>query len=474
MIRVGTVAYLNADPLTWALPRDRYEVVADLPSGIAAALAEGEVDVALLPVAALLDDPSLGVVPGVCVGADGPVESVVIAAETPPEAWTELLLDGSSRTSVTLARLLVTNGPLAARVRPDLKLVPVPPHTAPARVGGTVAGVVIGDPARALPDHLERHDLAALWKAWTGLPFVFAVWAAHDDLPAAVRDDLKTAGLAGLAEIPERTSGDDLVYLTERIRHRLDEPALMGLRRFAALAHAAGLVATEVVRFVDPVPASLPRANVDALLTRAADGSGLSRDEALALWTHAPLADLAAAADARKRALHGDLATYALAEGAPDTAVRLELVGLAPEPLVDAIDRLRHDLPASVTVALALPAGSLVEPGRPSTTTWLRAVALVRLALPQLRHLTADVPSQGLEAAQLALLGGADDLGALDVVAEPVPGVEAFGATVAEAERAIRTAGLRIARRDADFRVVGEALTQARRVRPVEERAGAA
>src|SRR4029079_18940637 len=28
---------------------------------------------------------------------------------------------------------------------------------------------------------LQVHDLGALWKEWTGLPFVFAVWAARRD-----------------------------------------------------------------------------------------------------------------------------------------------------------------------------------------------------------------------------------------------------------------------------------------------------
>lgn len=49
------------------------------------------------------------------------------------------------------------------------------------------AAVLIGDAAlRAnLLDGprfgLQVHDLGALWKEWTGLPFVFAVWAARRD-----------------------------------------------------------------------------------------------------------------------------------------------------------------------------------------------------------------------------------------------------------------------------------------------------
>ncbi len=474
MIRVGTVGYLNADPLTWALDRSRYEVVPALPSQIARQLAEGEVDVALVPVAAVLQDPSLAIVPGWCVGADGPVESVVIAAEGPPETWTELRLDGASRTSVTLARLLVKQGPLAARVRPDLQLIDVPPHTAAQAIGGTVAAVVIGDPARELPAHLQRYDLAELWKAWTGLPFVFAVWAARDGLPAEVRADLLQAGHDGLAQIFARTEGADRTYLTERIRHRFDEPALMGLRRFAALAHAAGLVGGHLVRLLDPIPTRVPHPDVDALLTRASEGTGLTDAEALALWTHASLADLGAAADTLRRARHGNVATYAIAAevGSDADTELLRLSSLDPGPLFAALARLRTSAPRALRLELLLPAGSLVEPGRPSTTTWLRALALLRLALPNLEHLGTSPVTQGLDACQLGLSFGADDLGTVGEIVVDLPvDCERFPATVEEAERLLRAGGWQIVQRDAGFRQVGEAVTPARKVRPVEARA---
>ena len=62
---VGTVGYLNARPLTDSIDRSRWPVVADVPSRIATELAEGRVDVALVPVAAVLADwMDLRVVPG--------------------------------------------------------------------------------------------------------------------------------------------------------------------------------------------------------------------------------------------------------------------------------------------------------------------------------------------------------------------------------------------------------------------------
>ncbi len=120
MTRIATVSYLNARPLTSRLDRSRFEILEGHPSEIADLLRRGEVDVALVPVAAALSDGDYRLLGEHCIGADGPVASVLLVAETPPEAWTEVVLDGVSRTSVTLARLILAEGPLAARVRADL------------------------------------------------------------------------------------------------------------------------------------------------------------------------------------------------------------------------------------------------------------------------------------------------------------------------------------------------------------------
>ena len=114
MKRIATVGYVNAKPLTARIDRDRYEVVEDVPSAIARQLTEREVDVALVPVATVLGNPELRIVPGQAIGADGEVTSVLIVAETPPEEWTELCLDGESRTSAMLTRTLLT-GPFGER-----------------------------------------------------------------------------------------------------------------------------------------------------------------------------------------------------------------------------------------------------------------------------------------------------------------------------------------------------------------------
>lgn len=569
-VRVGTVAYLNAAPLTAMLDRDRYEVVADHPSVIARQLAEGEVDVALVPVAAALTDGDFRIVPGVCVGCDGPVHSVLLVAETPPEAWTTVRLDGVSRTSRTLARLLLTRGPLAERVRDDLEIVDVPPERGLAEAGGTVAALVIGDAAREVPARFaHRVDLGAAWKDWTGKPFVFAVWAGRPDLPAAVRRDLREAGSRGVARIREDHAGADRVYLTEHIRYPLDEPALIGLRRYAALAHEAGLIRHEHVQLFGPPRTRRPRrtgpAGWASALSALADGAAPDGPSLRLLAEDAPLAELGLAASLVRDAHHAaGEATYlavsrpgdavvraggeafhaALAEAAEASLTALDLGSRPPSdvlvarsadavaaglqvlgPFADAVDagvlaeavqaglgavrwrpgapgvdldvpvhahvgvpgtleRLVTDLLAlrraavdgapvvSVAVHLALPPGALVAPGAPTTSRWLRAVALARLALPARIHVTASPASQGLDLAQTALALGADDLGEVGPGRSDVlPDGEVFEATLAEAERVVRVAGLDAVRRDLAFGRIGGALTPLRRIRRPEERA---
>ena len=302
-VRIGSVGYLNAQPLIQAVDRSRYDVVEACPSSIAIKLASGEVDVALVPIVAVLSDPSLRVVPGVCIGANGPVESVLWVGETPPETWTHLVLDGESRTSAVLSRVLL-DGPMRATMG-DIEVQKGPPGCGVARAKGTTGALVIGDAARTLPDRLTHCvDLAEVWSRWTGHPFVFAVWAGRPDLPPRVVSDLKRAAEEGLRRREEEYQGSDRTYLTESIRYDLDEAAHIGMRRFAALAHAQGWVPCSEVQLYGPPSPRVHRVNVDALLQRSADAELLDGPELIRLGVEARLNDLAAAAHLKRELLH--------------------------------------------------------------------------------------------------------------------------------------------------------------------------
>lgn len=109
--------------------------------------------------------------------------SCVIVSQLPLEQLdgARVALGSTSRTSVRLAQLLLAE---QYRVTPDY-------YSCPPDLGLMMqeaeAAVLIGDAALRASLHdaprlgLQVHDLGLMWKQWTGLPFVFAVWATRKD-----------------------------------------------------------------------------------------------------------------------------------------------------------------------------------------------------------------------------------------------------------------------------------------------------
>jgi chorismate dehydratase len=176
--RLGAVGYLNARPLTWALDRDpqRWQVRYDVPSVCADLLQRGEIDLGLVPSIEYLQSPDYRFVPGVGIGARGPVASVALFTRVPVESIRRIALDTSSRTSVTLIKVLARH---KYGIAPSF--VPHAPDLA-AMTRDNDAAVLIGDPALetdAAALGLQKIDLGEEWVAMTGLPFVFAAWTGR-------------------------------------------------------------------------------------------------------------------------------------------------------------------------------------------------------------------------------------------------------------------------------------------------------
>jgi len=333
-LRFAGVEYLNARPILHGLLQGMGEskLVLELgrPSEVARRLFEEEADAALVPAATIAAHGGLEIVPGIAVGARGPVRSVVIVGERPIEELDTLLLDASSRTSVVLARLVAAH----RRGGRAIATYSRTPEQILAETGGGVGAVLIGDGALAARGRFACElDLAEAWQAWTGLPFVFAVWGARrgvlgEQENALLRASLE-AGLSARAEIAAswaREHGGDAAaherYLRENIHYELDEPALAGLREFYARATEAKLLPACEVRLSGEAPGAASSAtsgaggtstqrSIDALLDFAAEGGRLSFDDSLRLAEEAPTLDLGLAADARRLALHPErVVTY--------------------------------------------------------------------------------------------------------------------------------------------------------------------
>ena len=110
-IRVGAVSYLNTKPLLYGIRKHKVsqqiELIEDYPSRIAQLLIDDKIDVGLIPVAAILRLKEHHIITNYCIGSDGPVASVCIFSEVPIEEVKNIYLDYQSKTSVSLARILI-------------------------------------------------------------------------------------------------------------------------------------------------------------------------------------------------------------------------------------------------------------------------------------------------------------------------------------------------------------------------------
>ena len=227
MTRFGAVSYLNTRPLIEGLE----PLVLATPARLVERFEAGELDVALLPVAAG-EAAGLQRVSGLGIASEGPVESVLLFLRSAPEAVRSLAQDPASRTSRILARILLRE---VWGVRPELCDPPAD------------AELVIGDRALTRAREESRFlDLGAEWTRWCGLPFVFAAWygalEAASELEAAYRrgrDEIpRYARESRLGLAPERLER----YLRESIRFRLGPRELEGLALFLEKGRRLGLM----------------------------------------------------------------------------------------------------------------------------------------------------------------------------------------------------------------------------------------
>ena len=253
--RLGAVDYLNDRPLVYGLDRlsDCLTLRFDVPSVCAQLLEAGEIDLGMVPSIAHLSRPGDRVVPGVCIGSDGPVASVALFHRVPLREVRSIALDTSSRTSAALTRILC-----ARRFEIAPAFVPHVPDLA-AMLARADAALLIGDPA-LFADHralgAAKVDLGAEWTSMTGLPFVWAFWAGRPGAASpgivTVLQDAAAAGMQHSDEVADAYLAGDPArqaigrrYLRENLVFELSPRALEGLRTYYGEAIALGLAAGE-------------------------------------------------------------------------------------------------------------------------------------------------------------------------------------------------------------------------------------
>ncbi|WP_344825205.1 menaquinone biosynthesis protein [Rurimicrobium arvi] len=236
-IKVGAVSYLNTKPLLYGLSRppviDYIELSTAYPSQLARQLRDGEIDVALLPVAAMQEIPGAHIVSDYGIAAEANVVSVAVFSQVPMAEIEEVILDYQSRTSVRLTRLLFEE-----HWKKPVRFIPASENFI-GEIRGNRAGVIIGDRAlQQLPNFPYNYDLSKAWTELTGLPFVFAAWVANKPLPEDFIDRFNEANRMGLDHIDEIADQYAVpyyslkTYYNDNICYRLDAEKRKGLALF--------------------------------------------------------------------------------------------------------------------------------------------------------------------------------------------------------------------------------------------------
>ena len=251
--RVAASSYLNSAPLIWSFMsgsmKELVSITNPVPALCADLLAQGAVDVALVPVIEYQRIAGIHLVPGVCVGSKEKVRSVVLVTRTDDlKTVRSVALDQSSRTSATLVRVIfrefIGSEPVWGTVAPDLAQM----------LAQNDAALIIGDPGMTFSGAgYHVWDLASLWREYTRLGFVFAMWMVRDDAPtAAQRLDFVRARDEGLASLNELvadyekllplTRAEILAYLTENISFEPNDAMQQGMGLYFELAYKHGLI----------------------------------------------------------------------------------------------------------------------------------------------------------------------------------------------------------------------------------------
>ncbi len=258
--RLGHIQFLNCLPLYYGLVKSSAILDVDLvkapPRRLAEMLVAGELDAAPIPAieyARHADD--LVLIPDISISSDGEVQSILLLSKLPVETLGGRLvaLTDTSRTSQVLARIL-----LAKHWEADAEYVEMPSDLA-SMMRDADAALLIGDDAlRAFytPTDLLKYDLGTEWKAYTGLPMVYAVWAVRRSyteqhpsevtrLDWALNESMRYSAehADAVAEYAARWEPMPVSFFAsyfEALRFRFGDRYREGMARYFSEAHAIG------------------------------------------------------------------------------------------------------------------------------------------------------------------------------------------------------------------------------------------
>ena len=286
-VRIGCVSYLNTAPMIEGLDKARAATLIPAPPArLVDLLNSGRAEVALLSIIDAQKSPApVVLIPAGMIGCDGPTLTVRLYSAVPIERITRVHADSESHTGAALVRVILKQ---QFGLTPEFVEFDARERIAHARDDDASTTthaaewpesmLLIGDkvvtdspPAVRYPHQL---DLGEAWKALTGLPFVYAVWACLEtnaDSPrtraaATLLDRQRRHNASRLDWLithraPARGWPIDLAqrYLHDLLRYEVGPREREAIERFFDLAHDAGALAERrPTRWLDAAPAPCP------------------------------------------------------------------------------------------------------------------------------------------------------------------------------------------------------------------------
>ena len=237
-IRISAVSYTNTKPFLYGINHtdiiNKIDLSLDNPSDCAQKLIDNQVDIGLIPVAAIIALPEWHIVSDYCIGAVGAVDSVFIFSNCDIKDVRYIQLDPQSRSSNNLAKVLMKNH---WGIRP-VQITDAKDYA--TSLDYYTAFVQIGDRTFGKKKKFTYvYDLAEEWQKLTGLPFTFAAWIANKPIAQDFIDELNSALQYGLdnreqlfEELPMRADFDIKDYLMHKIDYPLTEDKKKALHLF--------------------------------------------------------------------------------------------------------------------------------------------------------------------------------------------------------------------------------------------------
>jgi len=244
-VRISAVKYANTYPFIYGLSETGFDrkvfLSTDHPADCARKLINNEVDIGLIPIAALPLVKDYHIITDYCLGAYGKVRTVMLLSNCRPIDIRIVYLDYRSRSSVNLARILAKNLWKQEFIWKDTNEI-----FDFCNISRKEAIVLIGDQCFEFEKCFSNKiDLAEEWFKFTGLPFAFACWTSNKIIDNEFINEFNEALGVGVRNIPAVVEkygnsgvirGEDLhTYLTKNMNFDLNDDKRRAIKLFLEL-----------------------------------------------------------------------------------------------------------------------------------------------------------------------------------------------------------------------------------------------